>query len=213
MSDESTPSKDENTSRGTSNGINALLITGLLAIFGTVTGEVIKGYWSNTLADKDYHSKLILDALTSKDIDVRKQSLQFLVDTNLVTDSKLKEGILQSINQGNVPQFGLTKAEFDETMRDQKALADMEALTRKAMAEKLKAQTSSFVDDLRELSLDPTMTDEQKRQAYVKIVTDANLVGKLEPNENALRNFFQDPNTTAAQRDVLSTALSAALRH
>ena len=34
--------------------IGGLLITGLLAILGTVAGGVLKSYWDNSLADREY---------------------------------------------------------------------------------------------------------------------------------------------------------------
>ncbi|MHC5861346.1 hypothetical protein [Nostoc sp.] len=99
MSDEKNQSKDN------SQGIVVLLVTGLLTIITTVVGEVLKGYWSTQLADKDFHSKLILDALKSNNLEERKNSLQFLVTTNLITDSNLKSGITQSIQNNNIPRF------------------------------------------------------------------------------------------------------------
>jgi|GEM_PF-1126418 len=92
-------------SENNSQVVSTLLITGLLAILGTVTGEVLKGYWSTKLADKDFQSKLILDALKSDGIEERKQALEFLVTTNLIFDSKIRKGISKSIEDGNVPQF------------------------------------------------------------------------------------------------------------
>ena len=43
--------------------ISALIVAGLLAALGTVAGNVVKGYWDTTLAQKDFQSKLILRAL------------------------------------------------------------------------------------------------------------------------------------------------------
>jgi hypothetical protein len=37
--------------------ISALLITGLLAILGTVGGGVVKGYWDTQLASEDFQSE------------------------------------------------------------------------------------------------------------------------------------------------------------
>ena len=99
MSDEKNQSKDN------SQGIVVLLVTGLLTIITTVVGEVLKGYWSTQLADKDFHSKLVLDALKSNNLEERKSSLQFLVTTNLITDPNLRSGITQSIQNNNIPRF------------------------------------------------------------------------------------------------------------
>jgi hypothetical protein len=86
---------------------NALLITGLLAIMGTVAGGVVKGYWDTKLAAEDFHSKLILRAMEPADADVRIKGLQFLVDTNLISDPAVREGIGAVIQKGpaSIPQF------------------------------------------------------------------------------------------------------------
>jgi hypothetical protein len=74
MSEDQSEAKEQSKFKDNTQGISPLLITGLLAILGTVTGELVKGYWSNTLADKDFHSKLILDALKSENLEERKKS-------------------------------------------------------------------------------------------------------------------------------------------
>lgn len=86
---------------------NGLLITGLLALLGTVAGGVVKGYWDTSLANKDFQSKLILRALESPDVESRIQSLEFLVKTNLIIDRQVKEGIEQTLKEGgkSIPQF------------------------------------------------------------------------------------------------------------
>jgi hypothetical protein len=106
MPEDSYPKSEEKSqSENKTQGINPLLITGLLAILGTVAGEVIKGYWSNTLADKDFQSKLVLDALEADDEDARKKALEFLVTTNLISDPKIQKGVNRSTKDDNVPQF------------------------------------------------------------------------------------------------------------
>lgn len=88
--------------------ISTVLITGLLALFGTVIGGVVKGYWDVTLADKDLQSKLILRALEPTELDERVNSLEFLITTNLITDSKIQKGIrsaLDSENRNKIPRF------------------------------------------------------------------------------------------------------------
>ena len=99
MSQEESQSKDKNQ------GISALLITGLLAILGTVTGELIKGYWESTLADKDFQAKLILGALESDNVKERKESLEFLVTTKLITEADVVQGISKTIDKGIIPRF------------------------------------------------------------------------------------------------------------
>jgi hypothetical protein len=84
---------------------NGLLITGLLALLGTVTGGVVKGYWDTNLANRDFQSKLILRALESEDMNKRISSLQFLVKTNLISDPRVTDGIKQAVKDGDIPRF------------------------------------------------------------------------------------------------------------
>lgn len=87
--------------------ISTLLTTGLLALLGTVAGGVVKGYLDNRSADKDLHSKLLLRALEPNDADGRRKSLQFLIDTNLISDVKIKSGVRKVIRgpDAEIPQF------------------------------------------------------------------------------------------------------------
>jgi hypothetical protein len=57
--------------------ISGLIVTGLLAVLGTVAGGVMKGYWDTNLAKMDFQSKLILRALEPTDVKQRVSSLQF----------------------------------------------------------------------------------------------------------------------------------------
>jgi hypothetical protein len=86
---------------------SALLITGLLAVMGTVAGGVVKGYWDNRLAAHDLQSKLILHAMEPADADVRMKGLEFLVETKLISDRDIREGIGAVIKKGpgSLPQF------------------------------------------------------------------------------------------------------------
>lgn len=88
--------------------ISAVLLTGILAILGTVIGNVVKGYWSNRLATKDFQSKLILKAMESEDSKVRAKSLEFLTKVNLIDDPKIKAGVREVLDSGElelIPQF------------------------------------------------------------------------------------------------------------
>jgi hypothetical protein len=87
------------------NKMSALLITGLLAVMGTVAGGVVKGYWDSKLAAHDFQSKLILRAMEPADTDVRIKGLQFLRDTNLISDPAVRDGIGKVIENGTIPQF------------------------------------------------------------------------------------------------------------
>lgn len=88
--------------------INGVLIAGFLAITGTVVGGVVKGYWDTKLSEKDFQAKLILRALEADNVNVRANSLKFLVATNLISSRKIRKGINELIQEGreSIPQFG-----------------------------------------------------------------------------------------------------------
>ena len=88
--------------------LTPLLITGLLAILGTVVGNIINGYWSTQLAKKNAQSALIQKAMESPDPKVRAKSLEFLIKVNLIDDKKIQHGvneILSSKELDLLPQF------------------------------------------------------------------------------------------------------------
>ena len=87
--------------------ISGLVLTGLLAVMGTVAGGVVKGYWDTSLAHLDFQSKLILHALEPDDVGDRVQSLQFLVDAKLITNPEVRAGLISILDKGEeaVPQF------------------------------------------------------------------------------------------------------------
>ncbi|WP_338760653.1 hypothetical protein WAF17_14000 [Bernardetia sp. ABR2-2B] len=88
--------------------ITPLLITGLLAILGTVIGNIINGYWSTQLAKKNAQSALIQKAMESPDPKVRAKSLEFLIKVNLIEDKKITAGVNEILNSKELdllPQF------------------------------------------------------------------------------------------------------------
>ena len=87
--------------------ISGLLVTGLLAVLGTVVGGVVKGYWDTNLAKMDFQSKLILRALEPEDVEQRVSSLEFLVKANLITSPEIRDGLTGILEEGaqSVPQF------------------------------------------------------------------------------------------------------------
>jgi hypothetical protein len=87
--------------------ISGLLVTGLLAVLGTVAGGVIKGYWDTNLAKMDFQSKLILRALEPEDVEQRVSSLEFLVKANLISSPEIRDGLAGILEEGakSVPQF------------------------------------------------------------------------------------------------------------
>jgi hypothetical protein len=89
------------------NKVSGLLITGLLAVLGTVTGGVVQGYWDTQLSEKDFQSKLILRALEPDDVKNRVTSLQFLVDARLISSPDIRDGLKAVLEKGedSLPQF------------------------------------------------------------------------------------------------------------
>src|SRR5690348_1686622 len=82
-----------------------VLITGMLALFGTVAGGVVNGYWNSKVASEDFQSKLILRALEPVDKDQRKSSLEFLLKANLLSNDQIKAGLEQALQQDIIPHF------------------------------------------------------------------------------------------------------------
>jgi hypothetical protein len=72
-----------------SKGIWIAVITGLLAIAGTA----VKGIADLNLESAKLDSQLILGALSSTSVDLRRESLQFLVDADLIKSESTKEGL------------------------------------------------------------------------------------------------------------------------
>lgn len=87
--------------------ISGIVVTGLMAVLGTVAGSVIKGYWDTSLAEKDFQSKLILRALEPSNPSERITSLSFLIKTNLISDPAVREGVSVVLKEGekSIPQF------------------------------------------------------------------------------------------------------------
>src|ERR1700737_3845243 len=83
--------------------INGLVVTGLLAVLGTVTAGVIKGYWDSSLAEKDFQSKLIARAQESADSAEGRESLSYLIKTNLITSPRVREGLNAVLGLGKRP--------------------------------------------------------------------------------------------------------------
>jgi hypothetical protein len=87
--------------------LTPLLITGLLAILGTVAGGVIKGYWDNRLADKKFQTDLVMKALEPADEESRVNALRFMVDTKLIDNAELGDALKKYLDDKSrpLPQF------------------------------------------------------------------------------------------------------------
>ena len=100
----------------TSSAIHTLMLSGLLAILGTVAGGIVKGYWDVQLAERKFNSDLVLKALESSSAPERLESLRLLVDTNLLKESSIREGVHNYIaekqkNPSSIPQVRPTSAQ------------------------------------------------------------------------------------------------------
>jgi hypothetical protein len=87
--------------------IKPLLITGLLAIAGTVVGGVVTGLVEANLAAQKFQSDLIVKALEPPDEVNRVSNLGFLLQAGLVSNKELRDGLSRVLKDParNVPQF------------------------------------------------------------------------------------------------------------
>jgi hypothetical protein len=87
--------------------ISGLLVTGLLAVLGTVAGGVVQGYWDAQQAERDFQSTLILRALEPIEMEQRVTSLQFLVDAKLISTPSIRKGLVAVLEKGgdSLPRF------------------------------------------------------------------------------------------------------------
>lgn len=94
--------------------LSTLLITGLLAILGTVAGGLIKGYWDTALADKSFQTGLVMKALEADEQEGRINSLRFMIETNLIADPAIRDGLEQYLkNKPNaVPHIRATTVTY-----------------------------------------------------------------------------------------------------
>src|SRR5690349_12190168 len=92
--------------------VRTVLVTGLLALLGTVAGGLVKGYMDTSLADKKFQTDLVMKALEPDDPEARIKSLEFLVETNLVSDPQITNGVRSYLAKKSnvVPQFKPTFA-------------------------------------------------------------------------------------------------------
>jgi hypothetical protein len=88
-------------------GFTPLLITGLLALMGTIVGGIVQTYVEKQQQNNEFRTNLILKALEPEDPSNRLASLKFLLDANLIKDPKYPGvGLDSLINNINlIPQF------------------------------------------------------------------------------------------------------------
>ena len=74
-------------------GKKTAIVAGMFALLGTIAGATITG-WSNLqLSRQEFYSKLIMKSLESKSADERLETLQLLVEVNLIKDKEVKDGV------------------------------------------------------------------------------------------------------------------------
>ncbi len=96
-----------------------VLITGMLALLGTVWGGVIRGCWDVKIEQQKLHSNLILKSMESDLPDERLHSLQFMVETNLIKDKEIRNGLDAYLNNAvnrktKIPQIRSTPRPLQE---------------------------------------------------------------------------------------------------
>lgn len=92
--------------------ITGLIVAGLLAVLGTVAGHLVKGRWDVNLARNDFESKLILQALEAEDEIQRLKSLKFLVETNLISDGSVGDGVRRILERDSARRDSATLEEI-----------------------------------------------------------------------------------------------------
>jgi len=141
-----------------------------------------------------------------------------LADTEKATEPMTQAGAVQTapglMPANNIPANGPPAAVRLRSPRAPETVSTEEFKKLQLQLQNVKQhriQIITFVDGLEKL--DSSLSAEQKRATFSKIIADANLTGKVEPDANSLNNFYQDPNTSAADREALSAAVKAALNN
>jgi len=136
-----------------------------------------------------------------------------LADTEKATEPMTQAGAVQTAPgvtpANNIPASGTPSAAQPRSppvSREefQKLRKELEDRTKQTIT------INTFPENLATIN---SLPDEQKRATFTKIIAEANLTGKVEPDANSLNNFYQDPNRTPAEKKALSAALEAALSH
>lgn len=100
-------------SEETKSTVRTVLITGLIALLGTVVGGVVKGLLDVQLAKEKLYSDLVIKALESDSPEERRASLDFMVRTNLIQNRNIKDGLSTYVREtkkdpSEIPQIKAT---------------------------------------------------------------------------------------------------------
>ncbi|MEM7756889.1 MAG: hypothetical protein AAF298_01980 [Cyanobacteria bacterium P01_A01_bin.40] len=82
------------------NGIWGIIITGGLALLSMTVSSTLNGLWDIQLKKKEFQSQLIMQALESSEVKERQAWLKFLIDTNLIEDQEIREGLTKYSSGG-----------------------------------------------------------------------------------------------------------------
>lgn len=92
--------------------VAAALIAAVVAIVGTLSD----GWQQERSSHLEYQSDLVLRALEPDDVDEREEQLRFLLDTRLLNDEEIREGLTAYLNGSNdLPQFDQAQREAAQT--------------------------------------------------------------------------------------------------
>jgi hypothetical protein len=103
-----------------SDSLKTTLIASLFALLGGIGGSAITGISQIKLAKQKFNADLVLKALESNLPEQRLQSLELLVETNLLQDDDIKNGVIKyskdrKSNPSIIPQI-TSIAGFDRPM-------------------------------------------------------------------------------------------------
>lgn len=172
----------------TSSSIKFALITGLIALLGTISGGVLKGYWDMKLSENKHYSDLIMKALESDSPKERLASLNLMIKTNLIKDTEIKEGFEQYLaelkkdtTKQTVPQIRSTQ-NFPSTVLSSSEIMNLGV--KKAVQGDLEAAISYYNIALTVEPNNPHYIYNYKGYALFK-------QNKLEEAEEALMNSIE----------------------
>ncbi|MCP5003263.1 MAG: hypothetical protein GY941_04825 [Planctomycetes bacterium] len=73
--------------------VKTALVGGIFALLGAIGGAAVTGWSQVELARQKFNSDLVLRALESDSPEQRLQTLRLLVETNLLKDTDIKQGV------------------------------------------------------------------------------------------------------------------------
>jgi len=169
---------------GNKSALTTVLITGLLALLGTIGGGVIKGFWDKQLADQQLHSNLVLKALESESAEERLASLDFMVQTKLIKDEAIEKALENYLNKKRsspelIPQIKPTQSRLSSPTVENARIYLLAGTDKK---------TELFPEYTRELI-----------QAGFNIVGSKKHIDPGRPDEEEVRYFYRSDEIQAQQ--------------